>query len=65
MRIIRFPLRAIPAVLVCRERGTEGWLTIIGDHGWLSGSLADARDEARWLASNTGLPIRELIGSAR
>lgn len=63
-QVIRFPLRAVPAVIVCRERGEEGWLTIVGNHGWVSGSLREARHEARWLSRNTGLPIRELIGGA-
>jgi hypothetical protein len=58
-RIIRFPLRAINAVIVCRERDGTGWLTIAGPHGWLFGSLAAARAEAHWLADNLGLPIRE------
>jgi hypothetical protein len=62
--VIRFPLRAVAAVLVCREKSGDGWLAIVGDHGWLCGSLSEARVEARWLARNTGLPVRELIGGA-
>ena len=63
-RITRFPLRHVAAVLVCRERGAEGWLTICGSHGWLFGSLAEARAEARWLSENLGgLPVR-FVGSA-
>jgi hypothetical protein len=62
--IIRFPPRPIGAVLICRERNGDGWLTIVGDHGWLFGSVTDARAEARWLSRNLGLPIRELEQSA-
>jgi hypothetical protein len=58
--ILRFPPRRISAVIICRERGGTGWLTIAGAHGWLFGSLTDARAEAHWLSRNLGLPIREL-----
>jgi hypothetical protein len=59
--IIRFPPRRMCAVIICREREVGGWLVIARAHGWLFGSLADARAEARWLADNLGLPIRELV----
>jgi hypothetical protein len=63
--VIRFPLRAVAAVLVCKEKGGDGWITIAGVHGWLFGSIAEARAEARWLSHNLGgLPIRELEHSA-
>jgi hypothetical protein len=58
--IIRFPPRRIRAVIITRERDGDGWLVIALAHGWLCGSLAGARAEARWLARNLGLPIREL-----
>jgi hypothetical protein len=58
--IIRFPPRRIGAVIVCRERNGDGWLTLAGPHGWLHGDLDAARAEARWLARNLGLPIREM-----
>src|SRR5262249_20958739 len=51
--------RAIHAIVVCRERNGDGWITLAGAHGWVFGSLADARLEARWLADNFQLPIRE------
>jgi hypothetical protein len=57
MTVIRFPPRH--AVLICREQN-GGWLAIAGAHGWLFGSLAEARAEAHWLARNLGLPVREL-----
>jgi hypothetical protein len=59
--MIRFPLHRVHAVLVVRERGGLGWLALTGNHGWLCGSLAEARAEARWLARNLGLPVREII----
>jgi hypothetical protein len=57
--VIRFPSRRICTVIVCRERDGDGWLTLAGAHGWLFGSLAEAQLEARWLALNLNLPIRE------
>jgi hypothetical protein len=59
--IIRFPPRRVAAILVCEERAGDGWLALAGAHGWLFGSLAEARSEARWLARNLGLPIREVV----
>jgi hypothetical protein len=59
IKIVRFPPRSIAAIFVCQERDGDGWVAL-GSHGaWLSGSLADALDEARWLAANLALPIRE------
>jgi hypothetical protein len=60
--IIRFPLRRM--ILICRERDGAGWLAIAGSHGWLFGSILEARAEARWLARNLSLPIREIAGGA-
>jgi hypothetical protein len=57
--IIRFPPRSIGAVIICRERDGPGWLTLAGAYGWLFGSLADAREEGRWLSHNLNLPIVE------
>jgi hypothetical protein len=57
-RLLRFPLRQIPAVLVVPARGGGGWLALAGSHGWLFGSRAAA--EARWLGRNLGLPVREI-----
>jgi hypothetical protein len=59
MVIIRFPPRAIAAIIVCKEHDADGWITLAGAHGWIFGSLAEARLEARWLAHNLHLPIRE------
>jgi hypothetical protein len=62
-QVVRFPLRAVPVVLVFKERGGDGWLALSGSHGWLLGSRDEAHREA--LASNRGgLPIRELVGGA-
>jgi hypothetical protein len=58
------PIRKIPrrrvAILIVRERDGEGWLALAGSHGWLFGSLEDARREAKWLSRNFAVPIREL-----
>lgn len=56
---VRFPPRRSGAIVVCRERDGQGWLTLAGAHGWVSGSLADAIAEAVWLGRNLGRPIRE------
>ena len=34
------------------------WLVLAGEHGWAHGDYDAARDDARWLARNLGLPIR-------
>jgi hypothetical protein len=59
--VIRFPPRSIQTIVVYREHDDGGWLVIARAHGWLFGSLADARREARWLSQNLGLPIREVV----
>jgi hypothetical protein len=59
--IFRFPPRRAAAIFVCAERDGDGWLAIAGLHGWLCGSLAEARLTARWLSRNLGLPVREAI----
>ena len=59
MILIRFPPHRIATVLVCEERNGDGWLAIAGANGWLCGSITEARAQARWLARNLGLPIRE------
>jgi hypothetical protein len=58
MNVLRFPHRRNAAIFVFEERDDDGWLTIAGGYGWLFGSLAEARREARWLSQNLGLPIR-------
>jgi hypothetical protein len=64
-RVISFPLRRAGAVLICRERGTNGRLAICGSHGWLFGSFRDACTEAKWLSHKRGgLPIRAIGGAA-
>jgi hypothetical protein len=58
--IVPFPARArFAAVFICAERSGDGWLAIAGAHGWLCGSLAEARAVARWLSDNLKLPVRE------
>jgi hypothetical protein len=59
--VIRFPPHRIRAVIICKEQDGDGWITLAGAHGWLFGSLADARAEARWLAHNLNLPIVEFL----
>jgi hypothetical protein len=53
--VIPFPprLRAVWILPIC-----EAWLVLLGSSGWLHGSLDDAIADARWLARNTGLPVR-------
>ena len=59
--VVRFPPRAMAAVVVCPEREGEGWLTIAGAHGWLCGSLNEARTVARWLSNNLQIEVREVL----
>ena len=59
--ILRFPPRRTAAVLLCRERDGEGWLAIAGAHGWLFGSILEARAEARWIERAFELPTREFV----
>jgi hypothetical protein len=54
--VIRFSPRRSAAVVICAERAGDA---IAGAHGWLCGSLNEARAVARWLADNLGLPVRE------
>jgi hypothetical protein len=58
----RHPLPILPHCrsVICRERAGAGWLAIASGHGWLFGSVIEARAEARWLACNLGLPTREV-----
>ena len=58
-RVLRFPARRMAVVLVCQERAGDGWLAIAGAHGWLCGSIDEARAVAGWLSHNLGLPVRE------
>jgi hypothetical protein len=58
-RILRFPLRRVGAILICRQHNGGGWLVLHGSHGWLHGSRHDALEDARWLARNLGFPVRE------
>jgi hypothetical protein len=57
--VLRFPLRRV-AILIVRERDGDGWLTLCGSHGWLSGSLDVARYQAKWLSRNFAVPVREI-----
>ena len=54
-RIIRFPLRSMVAVVVCKERDQAGWLVLRGTAGWLHAEPSAAIAYAVWLAHNTGL----------
>jgi hypothetical protein len=55
--IVRFPARHSKAIFILP--GPDGWLVLARDHGWLHGTLDGARADARWLARNLGLPIRD------
>ena len=60
--MIRFPLRRVASVLIVPDRDGGEWLALAGSHGWLCGSRADAIAEAKWLARNFNLPVREIVG---
>jgi hypothetical protein len=59
--ICRFPLHRVRSILIVRERGGDGWLTLVGAHGWLHGDRRSALADAHWLRWNLGLPIREAL----
>ena len=56
-RIIPFPAHAV----LIRRAPEGGWL-VLGErgHGWLHGSRDSAIEDARWLARNLGVAIREV-----
>ena len=58
--VVRFPARCAAAVWLL-QASEGGWLVLARAHGWLFGSLVEARSAARWLSRNLGLPIRELV----
>jgi hypothetical protein len=55
--IVPFPTRTV----VIRKIPEGGWL-VLGErgHGWLHGSRSSAIEDARWLARNLGLVVREV-----
>lgn len=56
--VLNFPLRRSVAIWITREG--PAWLVLAREHGWLFGSHSEAEVEARWLAANLGLPIRNV-----
>jgi hypothetical protein len=59
-RILRFPPRHLAAVWILPLRDS-GWLVLARDHGWIHGDRRAALRDARWLAWNLGLPMREAL----
>jgi hypothetical protein len=58
MAVVHFPPSRFAAVFVLES--AEGWLVLAPrSHGWLYATLSDARADARVLARNLGLPIRD------
>jgi hypothetical protein len=56
--VVRFPPRHASCVWLTRE--ADAWLVLGRAHGWLHGDRRGARDDARWLGRNLGLPVREI-----
>jgi hypothetical protein len=56
--VIRFPARRMRAIWIL-PLAESGWLVLHGSHGWLHGHYGDAIADAKWLAHNAGLPIRQ------
>jgi hypothetical protein len=59
--VVRFPPRRIRSILIVREREGDGWLVLANSHGWLHGDRRAALADARWLARNLKLPVREAL----
>jgi hypothetical protein len=57
-RILQFPKRAPFDVVVTREGAA--WLVIVRDHGWLHSSHQSAIEDARWLARNFRVSIKDI-----
>jgi hypothetical protein len=55
--ISRFPDR--PSNVVWLTRDGPAWLVLANGNGWVHGSSRAADDDARWVAGNLGLPVRE------
>jgi hypothetical protein len=55
--VVLFPARRLAAVWILPLHA-DGWLVLVGAHGWLHGDYDTAVEDARWLARNNGLPIR-------
>jgi hypothetical protein len=62
--IIRFPMRCTACIRLMRE-ASGAWLIIALEHGWLHGDRRAAVADARWLACNLGLPVRDDQGRDR
>jgi hypothetical protein len=56
--VVRFPPRRMAAIWIL-PLAESGWLVLHGAHGWLHGDYGDAIADAKWLARNAGLPIRQ------
>jgi hypothetical protein len=56
--MVRFPARRTTCIWIMGPEAEGGWLVLAGEHGWSHGDYDAARDEARWMARNLGLPIR-------
>jgi hypothetical protein len=61
--ILRFPMRCAACVWLVREG--SGWLVVVREHGWIFGDRRSALADARWLARNFDLPLREGVQPSR
>jgi hypothetical protein len=55
-RIIKFPTRAV----FVSKAPEGGWYVTVRSHSWLDGDRRSAITDARWLARNDGLDVREV-----
>jgi hypothetical protein len=56
-RLLQFPPRRSAAVWILRD-AEGGWLILCGANAWAHGDRHAAMQDAQWLASNLGWPIR-------
>jgi hypothetical protein len=60
MTVVRFPPSRFAAVVVLKS--PDVWLVLAPrGHGWLYATLSAARDEARQLSRNLGIPLRDEV----
>jgi hypothetical protein len=61
--VIRFPMRRAVCIWLLPTDGA--WTVLVGNQGWSHGDRRAALADARWLARNFALPVREIEDRSR